>query len=465
LLFDCKSFEIKYGGKLLKKLTKLRRSVKAISPVISVLLMIAIAVAAALIAYAWVTGYMDFTTTKVGKAIQIQSISTTAVYVQNIGDSKVTLNDLYINGDLDDAATAAIQGVELDPSETLGITAFTNTAAFAEEQITVKIVTTDGTRAEYTETFSGNTGGGGGGTTYTITVTQTANGVITPGTGDYDESSTPSFTIDPNDGYYIASITANGAPVTVTDPMGQTYQFPALAADGDLTATYALVVVTEVQHREVGIAVPGPATTSFNSAPTAGNLLVITTGHRLQHDATPVDPSITTPAGWNFAYIQRSDPWSGSHRRVIAIFWKISAGAADQSVTISSPDVDSGTGFANLQEFSANVPVTWDIVDVNGANGGNSVTYSILTVPSPPLSAPTKTNILAIAGMVWRDTPNTPRTYTSYTLGNEHFSTASTANSATAYVYTNAGDHTWTTTVDWPNNRIASGLLVLFTFS
>jgi hypothetical protein len=77
--------------------------------------------------------------------------------VQNIGDSKVTLNDLYINGDLDDAATAAIQGVELDPSETLGITAFTNTAAFAEEQITVKIVTTDGTRAEYTETFSNPT--------------------------------------------------------------------------------------------------------------------------------------------------------------------------------------------------------------------------------------------------------------------------------------------------------------------
>jgi flagellin-like protein len=150
----------KNGEDLMKKITKIKRSVRAISPVISVLLMIAIAVAAALVAYAWVTGYMDFTTTKVGKSIQIQSISTTAVYVQNVGDSKVTLKSCYINGDLDDAATTQINGVELNKSETQTIDSFTNTAAFSGEQITVRIVTTDGTAAEYTETFSGATSGG-----------------------------------------------------------------------------------------------------------------------------------------------------------------------------------------------------------------------------------------------------------------------------------------------------------------
>jgi flagellin-like protein len=55
--------------------TKFKRSVKAISPVIATLLMIAIAVVASLVVYAWVTGYMGNTTDKAGKAIQIQSTS------------------------------------------------------------------------------------------------------------------------------------------------------------------------------------------------------------------------------------------------------------------------------------------------------------------------------------------------------------------------------------------------------
>ena len=52
-----------------------RRNTKAISPVIATLLMIAIAVVASLVTYAWVMGYMNFTTEKTGKAIQIQSVS------------------------------------------------------------------------------------------------------------------------------------------------------------------------------------------------------------------------------------------------------------------------------------------------------------------------------------------------------------------------------------------------------
>ena len=55
--------------------TKFKRSIKAISPVIATLLMIAIAVVASLVVYAWVTGYMGNTTSKAGKAIQIQSFA------------------------------------------------------------------------------------------------------------------------------------------------------------------------------------------------------------------------------------------------------------------------------------------------------------------------------------------------------------------------------------------------------
>ncbi len=76
--------------------------------------------------------------------------------------------------------------------------------------------------------------------TYTITVTQGANGVIAPGTSIVNYGATPSFSVTPDAGYYIASITANGVSVTVTSPSGQTYQFSAVSADGSLTATFAI---------------------------------------------------------------------------------------------------------------------------------------------------------------------------------------------------------------------------------
>ena len=63
--------------------------------------------------------------------------------------------------------------------------------------------------------------------------------MISPGTETVNAGDTPSFTITPNSGYHIASITANGASVTVNTPAGQTYQFAALSAAGTLTATYA----------------------------------------------------------------------------------------------------------------------------------------------------------------------------------------------------------------------------------
>ena len=140
----------------MRRITKFRRSVRAISPIISVLLMIAIAVSAALVAFAWVSGYMDFTTTKVGKSIQIQSISTNAAYVQNVGDSPVTIADVYVDGTLvAETINYTIDDAELDPSETASIIF---TADLPTPQATIKVVTTDGISAQYTETFSGATG-------------------------------------------------------------------------------------------------------------------------------------------------------------------------------------------------------------------------------------------------------------------------------------------------------------------
>jgi flagellin-like protein len=134
---------------------KFRRNVKAISPVISVLMMIAVAVAASLVTYAWVMGYLGFTTNKVGKAIQIQSIAfddptagKITVYVQNVGDSDVTISDIYVDGVQDQTALA----LALPKTTTAGIE-LTGTWGAEPPQITVKVVTEDGTFIEFTKTF------------------------------------------------------------------------------------------------------------------------------------------------------------------------------------------------------------------------------------------------------------------------------------------------------------------------
>ena len=57
---------------------KIRKNIKAISPIISMLLMIAIAVVASLVVYAWVMGYIGYQTGKTGDAVQIQSVTFTS---------------------------------------------------------------------------------------------------------------------------------------------------------------------------------------------------------------------------------------------------------------------------------------------------------------------------------------------------------------------------------------------------
>ena len=104
--------------------------------------------------------------------------------------------------------------------------------------------------------------------TYAITVTQTANGNINPGTTTVNYGATPSFSITPNPNYYIASITANGASVAVISPSGQTYQFSVVSAAGSLAATYAIntytITVTQTAYGQIA---PGTSTVNYGATP------------------------------------------------------------------------------------------------------------------------------------------------------------------------------------------------------
>lgn len=74
---------------------------------------------------------------------------------------------------------------------------------------------------------------------FTITVNAPANGTITPGTQVVAYGATPSFTIAPNAGYSIATVTLNGANVTFsTDAAGvAVVTLPAVTANVTLAAT------------------------------------------------------------------------------------------------------------------------------------------------------------------------------------------------------------------------------------
>ncbi len=144
----------------MRKITKLRRNIKAISPVISVLLMIAVAVVASLVVYAWVMGYVGSTTSKTGNAIQIQSMSVNSngflvIYVQNIGDGGVNLNgqSVYVNNvQVTDGLTGT---TPIAAQGTLTITTgYTVTIpAGGSISITAKVTTTGGTFSQVTQSF------------------------------------------------------------------------------------------------------------------------------------------------------------------------------------------------------------------------------------------------------------------------------------------------------------------------
>jgi FlaG/FlaF family flagellin (archaellin) len=150
-------------------LSKLRKDIRAISPVLAVLMMIVIAVAGSLVTYAWVMGYLSFTTAKAGRAIQIQSVANSGddlvVYVQNVGEGTVELDPtglaiVYVNGGLSPVSA-------MDPADGLLLQGNTATltiagaAAGPGERTRVKVVSMGGTFTEAASYPGESTGGGG----------------------------------------------------------------------------------------------------------------------------------------------------------------------------------------------------------------------------------------------------------------------------------------------------------------
>ena len=108
---------------------------------------------------------------------------------------------------------------------------------------------------------------------YTITVTQPANGVITPGTTTVLNGATPVFVVNPAIGYSVSAINVNGTNVisnasSVNDVY--TYMFPAVSSDQTITA----VMVPKTFTISASAGVNGSINPSGNTTVSYGNTQV-----------------------------------------------------------------------------------------------------------------------------------------------------------------------------------------------
>jgi len=218
-------------------MSKLRFKRKAVSPVITILLIIIIAIAAALIAYAWVIGYLGFTTQKASNAIQIQSVTFDdpflKIYVQNVGQGTVQFNTnecVYIDGLLNPDCTPVPPG-DLKEGNTviLNVRAL---QAFVNQRAKIKVITIDGTFAELTTTITTRATS----ITHTITASAGAGGSINPsGAVTVNHGADQAFTITPDQDYYIVDVVVD----SVSQGVRTSYTFTNVAGDHMIFASFA----------------------------------------------------------------------------------------------------------------------------------------------------------------------------------------------------------------------------------
>jgi flagellin-like protein len=137
---------------------------RGVSPVIATLLLIVIAVAAAVLAYIWITGYMGTLQAQAGaqqvqERIKIEGVQVnenndqiSAIYVRNIGDVTATIADVYLLDSSGNVLGSSTTTATVSPESSSTISAPATTLTPGHTYI-VKIVTTRGTEATYQFTY------------------------------------------------------------------------------------------------------------------------------------------------------------------------------------------------------------------------------------------------------------------------------------------------------------------------
>jgi len=134
----------------------LKLNKKGVSPIIATLLLIVIAVAAAVVTYSFVMGFLTpgGTTTPQG-VLSVDSYNfasnvdeSLTVYVRNSGQT-VTCSAIYVNGTLLQTGYTVNSGANTFPAGSAVPLVISNTNSWTTGQNTIKIVCTDATQREF----------------------------------------------------------------------------------------------------------------------------------------------------------------------------------------------------------------------------------------------------------------------------------------------------------------------------
>jgi hypothetical protein len=191
---------------------------------------------------------------------------------------------------------------------------------------------------------------------YTITVTQTSHGQISPSSRVIKEGFSLSLTITPESSYHIVSITVDGIPAAIASPDGQTISLTNIQEDHTVTATFAINTYTIT-------------VISAHGNPTASSIV---------NAGTSFTASVTSPevisnlAHWvcNGYSIDGSALTNGTTCILIGI-------NSDHSVTFSWTEV-----FADMTVIAAGPDNTKTVIQVGGNITGNQFTNMTIT-PHP----------------------------------------------------------------------------------
>jgi hypothetical protein len=356
--------------------------------------MIAIAVVASLVVYAWIMGYIGGTTSKAGQAIQIQSYAGQngylTIYVQNVGQGSVNLKrdgSVYINDVLHSitdspSGVPATDLIPINVGETVEIV--TDYPYTPGEQVRIKIVTVEGTFMETT----GTTGSGGQGTVYTIAASpgqsDGAHGYVSPsGTIPVNPGASQPFTIIPDTGYQIANVVVDGAPQGAIS----SYTFNNVNENGHtISATFSIITFTiDVNAGSGGSISPtGPVTVNYG----ANQAFSITAGSGYHIVSVSVDGvSQGAITSYTFTNVQADHEISATFALTI-VQHKVSFAQTGSAAAVTvSYQIDGGSVQTGTAPFDVMVTVGHTISYTYPATvaGATGVHYSLTnTNPASP---------------------------------------------------------------------------------
>ena len=212
--------------------------------------------------------------------------------------------------------------------------------------------------------------------TYMITVTQSANGQISPDTSTVNYDGSQSFTITPDSGYHVASITADADSVSVSSPSGQTVSFTNVEADHKITASFAINTYNITASAGANGSISPTGSVSVNYGGSQNFIIKANTGYHIA-EVFVDDASQGVVSSYNFTNVRTGHKITASF--AINTYNITASAGANGSI---SPTGSVSVNYGGNRTFKITPNAGYYIVDVkvNGNSVGAVSSYTFTNI-------------------------------------------------------------------------------------